>query len=289
MERWWLFLSAFVTCSHAAKILSAANASVISSHPQAQFYLVASRPVKLNLTTCSPPSPPTCALNDQEAAYVVHRAVLNSGYIHVLLNARTVRTEFALQAAGGQLSGAAGRQAVLDRSAAILANTTSALLERPLSFHEVDLAALTIARNVPSCVKLNEATVRDMWTGFVYRQAQQVNFTASDPIGQFAMMSVLFLAQDDKPVNRPDPLKFAQFVRVRLERLVGNMCTEVPKRPTTSPQLVPLPKERRVLQLVTVWKNGTITVKEVAPSKVVKGIPFAPIGDGSVMVQPTVG
>ncbi|KAF0307907.1 hypothetical protein FJT64_020836 [Amphibalanus amphitrite] len=278
-----LLLLALVSCSHASIILRL-NTSAGEVVPQARFYLVALRPVALNITICSPPMPPTCDLNDPEASYVVQRAVRLSGHAHILLDGRTVRTEFALQAATGQLSAAAGRQAALDLSAEILANTSSPLLNRPLAPDELSLASLSIARNVPSCVRLTVPIVRDMWAGFAYRQAQQVNFTAADPIGQFVVASVLFLSRDERPVDRPDALKFSQFVRGRLAQLVGGSCTEVPAVPSPSSQLVAVQKERKVIQLVTVWTNGTVTVKEVTPAEVVQGVPFAPNGDGTLLV-----
>ena len=287
MWRWLLLLGALVGCSRA--ILLPANVSRrASAAPRAQFYLVAMRPVGLNLTTCEPAAPPTCALNDQEASYVVHRAVRESGMAHILLDGRTVRTEFALQAAAGQLATAVDRRAALDRSAAILANSSSALLSRPLDSHELSLVTLSVTRNVPRCVQLSQATIRDMWVGFVYRQAQQVNVTASDPIGQFVVMSVLFLAQNDKPASRPDALQFSQFVRKRLAQLVSGDCTPVAATTPPSAQLAVLRTERKVIQLVTVLMNGTVTVKEVTPAEVVKHVPFAPPGDGTIVVTPTV-
>lgn len=263
------------------------NTTVANTIPRAQFYLLASRPVKLNLTTCAPAVPPTCALNDLEASYVVQRTVQRSGRAHGLLNARTVRTELALQAAAGQLNGAAGRQAALDLSAAVLANTTSTLLDRPLSLQEANHAGLVLARNVPRCVLLTAPTVLDMWAGFVYREAQQVNYTYVDPIGQFVTTALLFLAQEPKPANRPDPLKFAQFVRARLALLAGNMCTEVPATPVVSPQLVPLTTHRQVYQLVTIWHNGTVVVKDV--ERRIKGVPLVLNGNGNKIITPTSG
>ena len=136
-------------------------------------------------------------------------------------------------------------------------------------------------------MKLDEATLRDMWAGFSYRLAQQANASSADPLGRFVVMSVLFLSQDAKPANRPDPLQFAQFIRSRLAQLATATCTEVPAPPAVSPQLLVLHKDRKVIQLVTVWTNGTVTVKEVAERQIVKGVPFAPSGDGTILVTPT--
>ena len=285
MQRWCLLICALAACTN-AQILQDPNVSPAHAVSRIQFYLVGSRTVNLKLSNCTPGSLSTCDLNDQEASYLVQRTNQMSGHYHTLLNARTVRTEFGFQANTGVLNSSSGRQEVLELSANILAKTTSALLVRPLSLQEIHLVAFTIAPNVPRCVRLHESTIADMWVVFVYREAQQANFTASDPIHQFAVMLVLFLAQDTKPAHRPDPLKFALFVHARLAHLVGNTCTEAPKKSMIQPHLVSLPKQQKVIQLVTVHRNGTVTVKEVEEPEVRREVPFAPVREGAFLIAP---